>query len=263
MPVKEKDDRYMHGRLPIGKDEKILAIYKHHWFSYATIWAVGLLVIVVVMGIAVLLTTVMAGDNSALAERKSLIISGALVFSVLVAIFTFVPVYLKAQEQVVLTEEALLQILQPTIFASKISQLNLLHMADVSVRQDFFGTIFDFGKISVETPGEQDNYEFFAIPRPKDAAKTIIEAHENYQAALESGRLPSTLGAQPPTLPIQVDPAQYQQFLAYQQSVAQNGRPAAQSQPPTVQPQPPAENGPASQQPDYPPPTGDRDSRPD
>jgi hypothetical protein len=263
MPVKEKEDRYMHGRLPIGKDEKILAIYKHHWFSYAAIWAVGLLVIAVVMGIAVLLTTVMAGDNSALAERKSLILSGALVFSVLVAIFTFIPVYLKAQEQVVLTEEALLQILQPTIFASKISQLNLLHMADVSVRQDFFGTVFDFGKISVETPGEQDNYEFFAIPHPKDAAKTIIEAHENYQAALESGRLPTTLGTQPAAQQIQVDPAQYQQFLAYQQSVAQNGQPAAQPQPPTVQPpQPPAENGPAPQQPGYLPTTG-RDDRPD
>jgi hypothetical protein len=136
-------------------------------------------------------------------------------------------------------------------------------MADVSVRQDFFGTVFDFGKISVETPGEQDNYEFFAIPHPKDAAKTIIEAHENYQAALESGRLPSTLGAQPPAHPIQKDPAQYQQFLAYQQTVAQNGPPAAQPQPPAVQPpQPPAGNGPAPQQPGYPP-TAGRDDRPD
>jgi len=247
MEVKERDDRYMHSRLPIGADEKILAIYKHHWFSYATIWAVGLLVIVVVMGIAVLLTTVMAGDNSALAERKSLIISGALVFSVLVAIFTFIPVYLKAQEQVVLTEEALLQILQPTVFASKISQLNLQHMADVSVRQDFFGTIFDFGKVSVETPGEQDNYEFFAIPHPKDAAKRIIEAHEDYQAALESGRLPTTLGgpASRPQAQPAIDPQQYQQFLQYQQMVAQQH---AQNGQTTLSPAPSQDSGEQSRQ---------------
>jgi hypothetical protein len=127
-----------------------------------------------------------------------------------------------------LTEEAVLQILQPSLFANKISQLNLAHIADVSVRQDFFGTIFGYGKITIETPGEQNNYEFTILPNPQDIARHIIEAHENFQAAVEAGRIPSTLGV--PQAP-QIDPQQYQQFLEYQQMVTQQQRDAATQSP--------------------------------
>lgn len=202
----------MHGRLPIGKNEKILAIYKHHWFAYASVWFVGIVVVVALLGGAWTAVTTQ-GAGSSLDQNKTLIYGGATFLSAIVLLFTAIPVYLRSQEQVVLTEEALLQILQPSIFASKISQLNLQHVADVSVRQNFLGTVFGFGKISVETPGEQDNYEFIMIPNPHVAAKEIIDAHENFQAALQAGRMPSTLGSAPTP---QIDPQQYEQFLEFQ-----------------------------------------------
>ena len=49
-----------------------------------------------------------------------------------------------------------------------------------------------------------------------------MQAHENYEAALQGGRMPTTLGyqaAQQPQAPT-IDPEQYQQFLQYQQMVA-------------------------------------------
>jgi uncharacterized membrane protein YdbT with pleckstrin-like domain len=146
---------------------------------------------------------------------------------------------LRSQEVVVLTEEAVLQVLQPSLFASKVSQLNLAHIADVSVRQNFMGTIFGFGKITVETPGEQDNYEFTMLPRPQASAREIIAAHENFQAAVESGRMPTTLGKAQPQTP-QIDPQQYQQFLQYQQMVEkqkQNEAPQEQQAPTNESPE--------------------------
>jgi uncharacterized membrane protein YdbT with pleckstrin-like domain len=218
MQIKDKDDQYMHSRLPISKDEQILAIYKHHWFAYASLWLMGLVIIAVIMGIAALVVFVTGSDNSSVNSNKTLIFGLATIVSAVVGLFTFIPVYLKSQEQVVLTEEALLQILQPSLFASKISQLNLQHINDVSVRQDIFGTILGYGKISVETPGEQDNYEFFMIPNPNKAAREVIDAHENYQAAVEAGRIPSTLGDQQAAPAI--DPQQYEQFLEFQKMAA-------------------------------------------
>jgi hypothetical protein len=123
-----------------------------------------------------------------------------------------------------LTDEAVLQVLQPGLFASKVSQTSLEKIADVSVRQDFLGTIFGYGKLSVETPGEQDNYEYTYLPNARSAAREIVEAHENFAAALQGGRMPTTLGTPPVTSSnapapqtVAVDAAAYQEFLRFQQ----------------------------------------------
>ena len=247
----DKEDYMLHGKLPIGKDEKILAVYRHHWFAYASVWAIAIFIVLAIMGIAWFLTSgdAMSGTN-ALVEHRSQIMIAAVAFSVFTLVFACIPLWLKSQEQVVLTEEAVLQILQPSLFGSKVSQLNLAHVADVSVRQDFFGTIFGFGKVSIETPGEQDNYEFFEVPNAQIAAKMIIEAHENFQAALQAGRLPSTLGTDPNkpdpnTPPNYANDPEYQQFLAFKKAMAEQ-----QSQQPSNQPAPAGSNQQPNQSPD-------------
>jgi uncharacterized membrane protein YdbT with pleckstrin-like domain len=219
MQVSDKNNRLLHNKLPIDEDEKILGIYKHHWFAYVSSWLLAAVIVIIIMGLAVVFT-VIGGSEGALAQHKSQIISGAAVFCVVVLLATLVPVYLRSQEQMVLTEEALLQVLQPSLFSSKIDQLNLQRMDDVSVRQDFLGTVLGYGRITIETPGEQDNYEFVMLPRPQEIAREITRAHENYVAALQSGRLSSSLGSSPQqAVPSQIDPAQYEQLLQYQRMV--------------------------------------------
>ncbi|HSX30994.1 MAG TPA: PH domain-containing protein [Candidatus Saccharimonadales bacterium] len=244
MQISPNLDKQLHSRLPIDSDEKILAVYKHHWFAYAASWLIGGTIVVVVMGLAVALTT-LANDGSALAQHRSQILALAGAFSVLVMLAACIPVYLRSQEQLVLTEEALVQVLQPSLLASKIDQLSLQHIADVSVRQDFLGTLFGYGHITIETPGEQDNYEYAILPNPHESAREIISAHENLEAALQGGHLPTTLSKATPR-PDEIDPQQYQQFLAYQQMVArQQGQQAAQADDPTggpVAPDPTEQN---------------------
>ncbi len=238
MLIKDKDNHYLHSKLPIDADEKILAVYKHHWFAYASNWLVGIGLVIIIMAIAIALTS-LSGTEGTVAQHKGQIIAGAAGFSVLILLGTMLPVYLRSQEQLVLTEEALLQVLQPSLFASKIDQLNLQHIDDVSVRQDFFGTMLGYGHLTIETPGEQDNYEFYMLPDPHRSAREISQAHENYDAALQAGRMPTTLGEAPRAVVPQIDPAQYQQFLEFQQMQArQNGAQPTdyQAQPQSAQP---------------------------
>lgn len=241
MQISPKVEAALHEKLPIDADEKILAIYKHHWFAYAASWLVGIALAIVILALATALTTVSGGD-SAVAQYKPQILGAAGLLSLFILLGTALPVYLRSQEQVVLTEEALVQVLRPSLFSSKIDQLSLQHITDVSVHQDFFGTMFGFGSITLETPGEQDNYNFYVLSNPHHMAREIIAAHENFDAALQAGRMPSTLGTAALQAP-QIDPKQYEQFLQYQKMVAkQQSEQAAQANDPTGGQQSPGGN---------------------
>lgn len=152
-----------------------------------------------------------------MAQYRTAILAGASLFGLLVILAGMIPAYLRSKEQLVLTDEALLRVLQPSLFSSKVDQLGLQHLADVSVKQDFFGTMFGFGHVLIETPGEQEtNYDFYWVPKPRDVARQISEVHENFDAALQGGRLESTLGTAPQQAPT-IDPQEFQQFLEFQQ----------------------------------------------
>lgn len=246
-PINDQTNIALHKKLPIDADEKVLAIYRHHWFAYAYSWIVTVLVVVGMVALAWFLTT---SDSSA-QQYRAPILAGVGMFALIVLIGGFIPAYLRSQEQLVLTEESLLKLLKPTIFSHKVDQLGLQHVADVSVNQDFIGTMFGFGTITIETPGEQrTNYDFIVVANPTSVAQQISEAKENFDAALQGGRLQTSLGQ--PATP-QIDPQQYQEFLAYQKMVqmqqGQNGtQPVADadsSQNNNSQPQPPQPQQPA------------------
>ncbi len=219
MPVSDKQNQKYHACLPIDDDEVILAVYKHHWFAYFSVWVVAFFLTCIIMGLTTLFVS-LGGSNETLSQSKPAILAGGIILSLLVFVFSSIPVWLRSQEHLVLTEEALLQTLQPSLFAAKTSQLNLEHINDISVRRDFFGTILGYGFITIETPGEQNNYDFTFLPNADQAAKQIQAAHENFQSAVQSGRMPTTLGVAPQSQVPALDPQQYQQFLQYQQMQA-------------------------------------------
>jgi hypothetical protein len=244
MPVSEQTNQYLHRKLPIGDDEKILGVYRHHWFAYVSLWIGAVFLALIIMGAAIALV-VTSDPMDMIGQHRGVILATGGVLSGLALIFTAVPVWLRSQEQLVLTEQAILQILQPSLFVNKISQLNLSHVSDVSARQDFFGTMFGYGHITIETPGEQDDYQFTVLPEAHTVAKQIVEAHENYNAALQGGRLHSTLGNE--AAPI--DPAEYQKFLAFEQAQQLAAlQKQAQNQPGNQPPTPPGPANPVPEQ---------------
>jgi len=227
MKVTPAQDSFFHNKLPIDADETILAVYRHHAIAYIIPLLLSFVVIAVIVGLALALTNTPL-DGTAIINPlyRSYVIMGVGIFSLLVLVFTYIPVWTKMQDQLVLTDESLIQILQTSLFSDKVSQLGLQSFADVTVRTGFWGNLFGYGHITIETPGEQDNFEYGFLPNANEAARQITEAHEKFVAALEAGRLhgenttaANGLGQQPA---IVVDPAEYQRFLEYQKQ--QNGQ---------------------------------------
>lgn len=229
MSVTEEQSRFYHNKLPIDPDEKLLAVYKHHAFAYILPLIIALFIIGVTLGLTVLMTRSdgISGEPiiSSDYQQVAYLIAGA--FSIAVLVFTYIPIWLRLQERLILTDEAILQVLHTSLFTDKVSQASLSRIADVSVNQDFLGNMFGYGRLTIETPGEQNNYIFPYLGNPQVAARQIIEAHENFAAALESGRLPTTLGsgtevvAQNRQQVVTMDTQQYEDYLRYQQQRAQ------------------------------------------
>ncbi len=190
-------DEALRVKLPIGQHEKILLTVKHHWFAYISIMIGAGFICLVLFACLIGLKFQQAsfGINDKMMDG---IVAIGLFMIGSIAVIALVPVWLKQQEMLILTEESLMQYNKPTIFTSKVSQLNLQHVADVTVKQDAIGSMLGYGHIAVETPGEQDNYEFNVLAQPNIIAKAIVEAHENYAAALESGQIQTTLGRRAP-----------------------------------------------------------------
>ncbi len=184
-------------KLPIGSNEKVIKVIRHHWFAYVSVYVATALIIALIF-VVIGIINVNREELQISSQASSIISVSAVILAAFVGVFSLIPVWLKKQEFMVLTEEALMQIKKPSLFTNKVSQLNLVHIADVTVSQDVIGTMLGYGKIVVETPGEQDNYIFTVLPDPTGASKAIIEAHENYAAALESGQINTTLGQRPP-----------------------------------------------------------------
>lgn len=87
--------------------------------------------------------------------------------------------YVYSQNFLVLTDQKLVLIFQKNIFARKISQLSIGDVQDVTVVQPgFLSRFFNYGTIKIETAGEMANFSFPYTPEPHEAAKVIVQAHE-------------------------------------------------------------------------------------
>lgn len=239
MKVTPNQDKFFHNKLPIDPDEVIIAFYKHHPIAYIIPLLLALLMIAVIVGLALVLTGTPVDGGTPVVNPvyRPYVIMIVGLFSLLILVFTYIPVWIKMQDQLVLTNESLIQTLQTSLFSDKISQLGLQKVSDVTVQSGFWGNLFGFGHLTVETPGEQDNFEYGFLPNSTVAAREISEAHEDYLAALESGHLHpepapgiggapnSGLSNNQPT--IMVDPAEYQKFLEYQKQQNNQTPPAA------------------------------------
>lgn len=226
MNISAETSDHLHHKLPIDENETIIAVYRHHWFAYWVIWLAAFGIAVVFLALAIMLVKL---DDPSLLDYHLPIIASGLGLTALIFLGALVPVRLRKQEQLVLTNEALLQVLQPTIFASKVDQVSLMRVDDVSVRQGFLGTMLGFGHLTIETPGEQDNYEFKRLPNPSEAAREISNAREKYEVAVQSGKLSPKGGWENTDYQNgpsrQQDQAEYQKFLEFERWHEQQSRP--------------------------------------
>lgn len=104
-----------------------------------------------------------------------------LILSILTLVLTGIAAHIYRSNELVITNENLIQVIQTSLFSRKVSQLSLEKVQDVTVTQRGIAqSVLNYGTIFVETAGETANFGFSYAPDPNIAAKEINEAHERF-----------------------------------------------------------------------------------
>jgi uncharacterized membrane protein YdbT with pleckstrin-like domain len=170
--------------IEFDKSEKLICEIRKHPIGLAFIYIGGAFVILTLLAIAIVaaaLSRSMEGREAGVNTNSlsALVIVVCLVVAVGSLVATAIAAYLYTSNVILVSTDKLAQVLNPSLFNRKISQLNINDVQDVTVTQrGILPRIFNYGTMVVETAGEQQNYTFSLIPDPYAAAKDIIAAHE-------------------------------------------------------------------------------------
>lgn len=161
----------------IESDENILAVVRKHWIGIADIYGLSFisLVALIILGLFVL-----PGMNLS-AQAAGLVTAAAIVISVVLAAIVLTMVYVYHQSRLTLTDKSLVQIVQRGLFNKKISRLSMSNVEDVNVEQrGIIAHMLNFGILTVQTAGQEDNFIFTNCPNANVYAEKILEARQAY-----------------------------------------------------------------------------------
>lgn len=165
--------------MQLDKDEHLIVSVKRHKMS--AIYIVVVATIIITMLLAALFFGVKYSADLGIADYKAIYTIALGFLLVLAMMFTWAALYLNRKNELIITNENIIQVLQFGLFNKQVSQLNMAKIQDVSVDQNGpIATFLNFGVLEIETAGEAANFRFSYTPDPNVIAKIIIEAHEDY-----------------------------------------------------------------------------------
>lgn len=162
----------------------VLTVVRRSVIGLVGIYAVATLAVAAVITLVVVL-------SPGTFKTSSATISGSLtavvaVAALLLALILFTATYVYRQSRLLVTDKSLVQILQKTLFIRKVSRLSMSNVEDVNEEQrGVLANIFNFGTLTVQTAGTEDNFIFSLCPNPAKLADRIIEARQAYAKSIE------------------------------------------------------------------------------
>lgn len=97
------------------------------------------------------------------------------------ALFLLLATRIYLASQLIITNDNVTQIMQVGLFHRKVSEISMENVEDVTAHQKgIFQTFFNYGRVHVETAGEQNNYDFIYCPNPNAYAKAIQDARVEF-----------------------------------------------------------------------------------
>ncbi|KKR33728.1 MAG: hypothetical protein UT63_C0012G0007 [Candidatus Gottesmanbacteria bacterium GW2011_GWC2_39_8] len=76
----------------------------------------------------------------------------------------------------IVTEERIIDISFSNILYKKLSETRIRKLEDVSMRTGgFIRSVLDFGDVHLQTAGNEENFEFLAVPHPREIVRIVNE----------------------------------------------------------------------------------------
>lgn len=170
---------------PTGKVEQILASetkiadVRRHPFGLIVIYLQFIFGTGLAIGLLVFLLPGVVGTDSAGVDASIGIL--VLFMAVFGAIFLILATKIYRGNQLIITDNNITSVQQTGLFSRKVSELTMADIEDVTANTNgVFPTLFNFGTVSVETAGEQNNFVFKFCPNPNAYAKVMQDARMEF-----------------------------------------------------------------------------------
>jgi Tfp pilus assembly protein PilV len=131
-------------------------------------------------------TTLMVILSPGTFKTSSANISGALslvivLAAILLVLILFTATHVYRQSRLMVTDRSLVQVMQKTLFNRKVSRLSMSNVEDVNEEQrGLVASLFNYGTLTVQTAGTEDNFIFTMCPNPAQLADKILECRQAY-----------------------------------------------------------------------------------
>jgi membrane protein YdbS with pleckstrin-like domain len=164
--------------------ECILTVVHRSIIGLAGIYLVATVAVIAIFALLLALSPDSFDTSSSnISPQLSAIIVAA---AVLLVLILFTATYVYRQSRLLVTDKSLVQIMQKTLFIRKVSRLSMSNVEDVNEEQrGILASIFNYGTLTVQTAGTEDNFVFTLCPNPAKLADRIIEARQAYAKSIE------------------------------------------------------------------------------
>jgi len=164
--------------------ETIVTIVHRHPIGIVFIYLETLVAVIAVLVLMLVVAPDFFSNLSGQAYR--LLIASILLAVGLLGLVLFVATYIYRQSKLLVTDKSLVQIIQKGLFIRKVSRLSMSNVEDVNAEhRGILSTIFNYGVLTIQTAGQEDNFIFPWCPDPDLYADRVLEARQAYAQSLE------------------------------------------------------------------------------
>lgn len=156
--------------LKLLENEIVLKVIRRHVIGVIAIWAVGLLIAILIVGVWISISLGNYSHGFGFNPQQSVFGDGSVIVGlllVMVAIFTMIFTKVYRTNSLIVTTERVVQYISNGLFDYKKQTIDLSWVEDVSYhRRGLLETLFNYGSVRLSTIGDESTYYFILTPRP-------------------------------------------------------------------------------------------------
>ena len=158
--------------------DELVIFARRHWVSFLGQFILSFLMLVLPALIVMIFYFTQPGIFGGYVRNVLVILGGT--YYLIAITFAFSAWVSYYYDLYIVTDDALVDIIQLGFFGRKTSRLSLLRVQDVSSStKGILQTMFQFGDVLIETAGEQNqNFSLKAVPNPQVFAAKVMELHD-------------------------------------------------------------------------------------
>lgn len=189
--TKQKHDEAVrkYPMLNLSEGEYVISSFKRHPIGLISIWGIVALSILIILVLPIMFYGLDIGSTIRLSSTATIALGLVLLGMVVLAIVAgIIATYVYESNMFFLTNEAVTQRIQASLFSRKLQSISLGSVEDVSYRRSgVLQTVLNYGSIRLSTEGEETTYRFSYVSNPERQVHMINNAMEAFRKTHQQG----------------------------------------------------------------------------